>query len=141
VQTLFKFYEENGEKIMKLHEACEAVLFACRIYEKMGKHKEALDFMLKHDKIVVDMVRKSEMLGLLNEKLGNKDKALEHFEFLLQLNSANLQTYVHIFRVRGVDLTRHLTAEEQARLKEQLLDYEKKLPRVNSHIRIGLRHL
>lgn len=30
IQTLFKFYD-NDQKIMKKHEASEAVLFACRI--------------------------------------------------------------------------------------------------------------
>lgn len=89
VETLFKFYE-NDAKVMKKHEACEAVLFACRIFEKLGQYKEALDFLTKHDSIVVDIVKKTELLGHLNEKLGNKDKALTHYEFLLQLNSANL---------------------------------------------------
>lgn len=36
MQTLFKFYA-NDNKVLKRHEASEAVLFTCRIYEKMGK--------------------------------------------------------------------------------------------------------
>lgn len=35
MQTLFKFFE-NDSKVLKRHEANEAVLFTCRILEKMG---------------------------------------------------------------------------------------------------------
>jgi len=48
METLFKFYE-NEPKMMKRHEVSEAVLFTCRIYEKQGQWKEALEFLTKHD--------------------------------------------------------------------------------------------
>jgi len=35
---------------------------------------------------------------------------LERYEFLLQLNSANLSTYESIFRVRGINLPRRNAA-------------------------------
>lgn len=67
---MFKFFE-NDSKVLKRHEASEAVLFTCRIYEKMGKPKEALEFLASHDKLVVDNIKKTEYYGILNEKNGN----------------------------------------------------------------------
>lgn len=43
---------------MKRHEISEAILFTCRIYEKLAQHKEALDFLIDNEKNVVDMVKK-----------------------------------------------------------------------------------
>lgn len=62
------------------------------------------------------------------------------------LNSANLETYEQIFRVKGFKLPkRHsaeaLSSDDQSRLREALLSYAEKLPRTNSHIRFGLRYL
>jgi hypothetical protein len=103
MQTLFKFYE-NDNKVLKRHEASEAVLFTCRIYEKMGKSKEALEFLASHDKLVVDNIKKTEYYGLLNEQNGNNAKAVDSYEYLLQLNAANLETYTLIFRAKGIKL-------------------------------------
>lgn len=103
MQNLFKFFESDA-KTMKRHEASEAVLFNCRIYEKLGRPKEALEFLQKHQKLVVDDVKKTEYLGHFSEECGDSVKALEHYEFLLQLNSANLETYNHIFRAKGIKL-------------------------------------
>ena len=113
MQTLFKFYE-NDTKILKRHEASEAVLFTCRILEKIGQTKEAIDFLTKHDKLVVDSVKKTEHYGYFNEKSGEKEKALEKYEYLLQLNSANLDTYKLIFRAKGINLPKHSERLSQA---------------------------
>jgi tetratricopeptide (TPR) repeat protein len=113
MQTLFKFYE-NDTKILKRHEASEAVLFTCRILEKIGQTKEAIDFLTKHDKLVVDSVKKTEYYGYFNEQSGEKEKALEKYEHLLQLNSANLDTYKLIFRAKGINLPKHSERLSQA---------------------------
>lgn len=66
MQTLFKFYG-NDTKILKRHEVSEAVLFTCRIFEKIGQPNEAIDFLTKHDKLVVDSVKKTEYYGYFYE--------------------------------------------------------------------------
>lgn len=58
MQTLFRFEKNNEKKSMKRHEISEAILFTCRIYEKLAQHKEALDFLIENEKNVVDMVKK-----------------------------------------------------------------------------------
>lgn len=131
--------------MLKRHEASEAVLFTCRIYEKMGKSKEALEFLVSNEKLVVDNIKKTEYKALFNEQNGNKEKAIESYEYLLQLNAANLETYTLIFRAKGIKLPQNpnekLSEVDQTVLKSSLLFYEQKLPRVNSHIRFGLRYL
>lgn len=142
--TLFKFYN-NDKKTFKRHEASEAVLFTCRIYEKLGKNKEALDFLQNHDKEVVDMVKKEEYLGCFQEALGNHEQAVDHYEALLRLNSANLETYIKLLKAKGVKIPSsicdQMSESEQQLLKQELLFYAEKLPRINAHIRIGLRYL
>ena len=139
--TLFKFYQAE-KKTLKRYEISEAVLFTCRIYEKLGQHKEALEFLKKHESEIVDMVKKQEYLGHFNLECGNKVEAIEHYEQLLRLNSANLDTYILLFKAKGFNLaTKPLSEDDQNKLKAELLFLAEKLPRVNSHIRIGLRHL
>ena len=65
---------------MKRYELSEAILFTCRIYEKLGQHKEALEFLKTHEREIVDTVKKQEYLGHFNLESGNKDEAIEHYE-------------------------------------------------------------
>ena len=44
--------------------------------------------------------------GRLYHKLGNTEKAVEAYETLLQLNSANIDTYYKLIRVKGVEITK-----------------------------------
>ena len=91
------------------------------------------------------MVAKNDYKGRLHFKNGNAAKALEAYEDLLMLNSTNLDTYYKIFEVKGVKLPKDseeiLGDVDQATIKTVLLDYAEKLPRVNSHLRLGIRYL
>ena len=57
---------------------------------------------MKHESRIVDLLSKHEYGGRLYFKTGNKTKALEYYEELLQLNTANLETYYKIIEVRGI---------------------------------------
>lgn len=56
-----------------------------------------------------------------------------------------METYKLIFRAKGIDLpsdTQTIASlEVQQQIKANLVDYGQKLPRVNSHVRVGLRYL
>jgi|688.fasta_scaffold98823_4 hypothetical protein len=101
--TLFKFYQAE-KKTLKRYELSEAILFTCRIYEKLGQHKEALEFLKTHESGIVDMVKKQEYFGHFNLECGNKVQAIEHYEQLLRLNSANLDTYLLLFKAKGLNV-------------------------------------
>lgn len=103
MMTLFKFYGED-KKTFKRYELSESVLFVCRIYDKMGQHKEALEFLEKHKADVVDSVKKEEYFGHFNLLIGNKEKAIVHYEDLLMLNSANLDTYLLLLKAKGINI-------------------------------------
>ena len=69
------------------------------------------------------MVKKQEYLGHFYEKLGNKDKSVEHYENLLMLNSANLATYSLILQAKGIALpidNQLLSEADQLTLKQEL---------------------
>ena len=61
------------------------------------------------------------------------------------MNPANIDTYYKLINVRGIALTKdanqELTDDERAKIKEVLLEYEAKYPRVGAHMRIAIRHL
>ena len=80
------------------------LLLAVRCYEAMGKHKEALSFFEKNESRIVDMFARHDYAGRLYFKTGNDAKALERYESLLELNTANLETYYKIFKVKGIKL-------------------------------------
>lgn len=101
--TLFKFYKDD-KKTFKRYEASEAVLFTCRIYEKLGQHSEALDFLKQHENEIVDSVKKEEYFGHFYEATGDKAKAIEHYEQLLRLNACNLDTYILVLKAKGFSL-------------------------------------
>ena len=67
------------------------------------------------------------------------------FEHLLERNSSNLETYKKIISARGVDLPANINVKMseayQNILKGILEEYITGFPRVNSHLRLGLRYL
>lgn len=73
--------EEKQEKLKK-RERSELTLFEARIYEAMGQHQKAIEYLTK-SKTVANLVAKNEMLSRLYKAVGNKDKAVEHLEELL----------------------------------------------------------
>ena len=59
--------------------------------------------------MIVDTVALNDYLGKIYSNLGNIDKSVEAYEELLQLNSANLDTYKKIITAKGVELPAKLT--------------------------------
>ena len=61
------------------------------------------------------------------------------------LNSANLETIYKILEAKGIslpeDCSEVLGELDRANIKETLCFYEEKLPKQNSHLRVGLRYL
>jgi hypothetical protein len=56
------------------------------------------------------------MLARLYTLAGNKDKAVDHLEELLQLNSSNIRYYYEILRIRGIEKKSTYSEEEQAKI-------------------------
>ena len=99
-----------------------------------------------HNNQIVDQVAKADHLGRIHHALGNEEKSVEAYEELLQLNSANLDTYRKIIKSRGVELpadpaSNPLSEAYQSVLKGILDDYRKGFPKTNAHLRLGLRYL
>ena len=61
------------------------------------------------------------------------------------MNATNLETYYKLIEVKGITLPKEssevLSNADQAKIKEMMLYYAEKLPRVNSHLRVGIRYL
>ena len=105
VESILKFNSEPGSKTkMQEHEASEVVMMCVRALEAQGKNQEALNFISKNRKLIVDEVACADYQGRLYQKLGNEAAATENFERLLQYNSANLETYKKIITAKGVEL-------------------------------------
>lgn len=60
--------------------------------------------MNDHIKSFVDNNQREDLLGRLYSKKGFMEKAIEHYELLLQLNSCNYETYFKILGCKGVTL-------------------------------------
>jgi hypothetical protein len=56
------------------------LLLEARIYESMGNHQKAIDSLTKTKSIVANQVAKNEQLARLFLALGDKDKAIDHYE-------------------------------------------------------------
>lgn len=52
----------------------------------------------------MDQIKKTEYRADFHTKSGNKEKAVEEYETLLQLNSANLGTYELLLKAKGFNL-------------------------------------
>ena len=121
-----KFEEEGSQKEKFTGQAMTEVLnLAIRCHEAQGQYKEALAFFTKNEAKIVDLVVRHDYGGRLYFKTGNKAKAIEYYEELLQLNTADLTTYYKLLEVNGIQLKEGetLSASEQAELKKILLDY------------------
>ena len=80
----------------------EVLNLAIRCHEAQGQYKDALTFFTKHEAKIVDLVARHDYGGRLYFKTGNKAKAIEYYEELLQLNTSNFETYYKIIEVRGI---------------------------------------
>ena len=146
IESMLKFdAEDSQKKSMKPYEVSEIVLLGIRCYMKQGKHAEALTFLKKNSNKIVDTIAKSDTYGQVYHALGNENEAVKFFESLLQLNSANIDTYKKIITAKGVELPKDLSVKlseaYQGIVKGVLDEYVQGFPRVNSHLRVGLRYL
>jgi tetratricopeptide (TPR) repeat protein len=65
---------------LKKKERTELLLLEARIYESMGNHQKAIDSLTKTKSVVANQVAKNEQLARLYLGLGDKDKAVNHYE-------------------------------------------------------------
>ena len=77
--------------------------------------------------------------------MGNEAEAVKYYEELLQLNAANLDTYKKLLTAKGVelptDISVKLSEAYQGIVKGNLDEYVLGFPRINAHLRTGLRYL
>jgi len=86
---------------LKKKEKTELLLLEARIYESMGNHQKAINSMTNPKAVVANQVAKNEQLARLYLGLGDKDKAIDYYEKLLEINSSNQSYYYDILRVHG----------------------------------------
>jgi len=97
--------------------------------------------------VFLDRLWLEDALGRLHQKTNDLQKAQDHFENLLQLNSVNFETYYKLIQLKGVQLfdsferPRLLSSDEEEKVFEVLQYYKKGFPKVNAHVRIGLTFL
>jgi peptide alpha-N-acetyltransferase len=98
--------DESKERQLKPHEISEIYLFKAKIYEEMGKLKQAAKFLTgkRAEAAVLDDVAKYTILSRVYAKLGQTQKAVDCLEHMLKMNSSNKQIYLDILKARGVDL-------------------------------------
>lgn len=82
----------------------EVVVLKVKSLIGLDKNKEALKFLNKNSKKIIDAYQREELFGSIYEKLGTTAKAVEHYEILLELNSVNYESYYKILRTRGCEL-------------------------------------
>ena len=80
----------------------------------MGNPKKAISHLYKKKKEIVDDLAFNELLYKLHLKVQQNDKAIEHLEELLRLNSSNTNYYTALLKAKGVSsLTVPLSEEDQ----------------------------
>lgn len=84
-------------------------MLATRGYIKMGNFEEALAFLKRNKNKVVDTVAKADYFGQIYLALGSEQEAVNAYESLLQLNSANLDTYKKIIKAKGIDIPKDIS--------------------------------
>jgi len=82
----------------------EVIILKVKSLIGLEKYKEALKFLNKNAKKVLDQYQLEEMFGSIYEKLETPKKAVEHYEKLLELNAVNYESYYKILRTKGVEL-------------------------------------
>ena len=95
----------------------------------------------------LDKLQLEDFYGRLYHKLNDLQKAQEHYENLLQFNSANYETYYKLISLKGVQLfddfgkAVRLSSDDETKVFEVLQYYRKGFPKVDAHLRIGLTFL
>lgn len=130
--SIEEIYGHNPLETEKLHELTEMYLLRARTLFEQGEAKKGVKFMTKHNKYIVDDQRKNELLCKLYLANNQTKKAIEHYEFLVQLNSSNKEYFLGLLKANNVDLTN----EEQ--VLEHINQYESLLPKSNTHTRLAL---
>ena len=105
IDSIMKFnLDDSGKARMKRFESNEVILMGVRALLAQNKYQEALTFMSKNKKYLVDSVAKQDTYGFIHKQLGNEAESISAYENLLQLNAANLDTYKKILGAKGIAL-------------------------------------
>jgi len=111
----------------------------------MGENKKAIKFLTKrkNDLMIVDDVRKNEMLARLYAANNQQKKAVETLESLLRLNSSNSEYYHGILRAEGIVLQKGdiVKADQREQFLEIMGKYVQVLPKSSHHTKIIVTHL
>lgn len=86
---------------LKDQEKHEIVLFQTMLLSKDQKYEEALNFILENQKIVsLDKTTFIEKVIELSIKSGKRDLALEYVKKAFQINSENVNYFIHYFNIK-----------------------------------------
>jgi tetratricopeptide (TPR) repeat protein len=126
---MIKVNDEETKSPMAPVQLMEIITLKVKSLIATDKFAEALALMTDKKKWFIDTLQRETLLAEINEKLGNKDQALEHLDELLQMNSQNYDTYYQVLRVKGIKLFNEhgkplaLQADDKAKVKESFEYY------------------
>ena len=101
--------------------------------------------MNEHINSFVDQNQREDLLGRLYYKKGFNERAIEHYEAMLELNQSNYDIYYKILSCKGVKLFdergdfNKLSSDEKQILFSTISYYQKKFSKVDAHIRIAMK--
>lgn len=79
IHSFEKTMKTDKTIVLKKHDLSELALFEARNYEAMGNLAKAIEILQRKD-LVVNRTAKNEALARIYTTLGNKDKAISHYE-------------------------------------------------------------
>ncbi len=125
----------------------ELLVLRVKAFEQLGQLDEALSFMNDNKTAFIDVNQREDMYGRLYVAKGFGEKAIEHYEKLLEQNSCNYDTYYKILAAKHIKLFDakgkpiKLQGSDYETVKNTMAYYQKGFPRVDAPTRIALKWL
>lgn len=106
IETILRFNDEDilVKKQLPPLSLMEVLVLKVKAYEKLGKVDEALALMNEQKASFLDVNQREDLFGRLYVAKGFGEKAIEHFEKLLEQNSCNHNTYYKILEAKHIKL-------------------------------------
>ena len=139
VTSIMRFEAQVDQKPMRPNHKLEVVVLAVKTMERMGNYQKAIEFLNENNALFVDHLQREELTARLFAKMGFENKAIDHYENLLEFNSCNYETYYAILQTKGLKLFDDfgkqcsLNDEDKQTIKDSMNKYKRAFPKVNAH--------
>ena len=107
----------------------EIIMMRVKSMIKCEEYSEALTFMNANYNFCINTLDREEMLARICAGKGFTEKAIDHYKNMLEINSANYDTYYKILKVMDFDLfdkfgnVKSISNDEQQRLMTTITSY------------------